>query len=65
MEQIMDSQIILDQRQVWETQLEEMKARAAELSQELATIQQQAVTLSGAIEACNVFLSKLEPSDTV
>lgn len=61
----MDSQVILEQRQAWESQLEELKERAAALSQELANVQQQAITLSGAIEACNVFLSKLEPSDTV
>ena len=55
---------VLEQKALWETALKQLNDKAATLTQELSQVQQQVLTLSGAIEACNVLLEKFSKADT-
>lgn len=49
---------IVAQKKIWVEANETGKRQLAKLEQEVATVRSQLVALEGAIQACNVFLSK-------
>ncbi len=57
----LDATAITAQRDQWKAQLAEVQAKITTLTNELAQLQQAAVSLDGAIQGANVFLQSLGP----
>lgn len=51
-----------EQKKIWMNGLTEVRQKIATLNDELGQLQRQALALEGAIQACDVFSQKIQPS---
>lgn len=63
MSETLNIETITDRRAQWIESVKTLQQKGQELSKELGQIQDQLSQLNGAIQACDIFLSGVQPAD--